>query len=61
MTVRCLIHFFFTGASLCRCITFSDNLLTRKAGETAPDGHEINIKNTTENGKEKYDYNPTFG
>lgn len=34
-----LIHFFFTGASLCRCITFPGHLLTSKEGETAPDGH----------------------
>ncbi len=39
MTARCLIHFFFTGASLCRCITFPGHLLTSKGGETAPDGH----------------------
>ncbi|EEC95156.1 hypothetical protein PRABACTJOHN_03499 [Parabacteroides johnsonii DSM 18315] len=39
MTFRCLIHFFFTGASLCRCITFPGHLLTSKEGETAPDGH----------------------
>lgn len=39
MTFRCLIHFFFTGASLCRCITFLGHLLTSKEGETAPDGH----------------------
>ncbi|KXT51824.1 hypothetical protein HMPREF2532_00652 [Bacteroides ovatus] len=39
MTVRCLIYFFFTGASLCRCITFPGHLLTSKDGETAPDGH----------------------
>lgn len=39
MTFRCLIHFFFTGASLCRCITFPGHLLTSKDGETAPDGH----------------------
>ena len=39
MTVRCLIHFFFTGASLCRCITFPGHLLTSKEGETAPEGH----------------------
>ena len=30
MTFRCLIHFFFTGASLCRCITFPGHLLTSK-------------------------------
>ncbi len=39
MTFRCLIHFFFTGASSCRCITFPGHLLTSKDGETAPDGH----------------------
>ena len=39
ITFRCLIHFFFTGASLCRCITFPDHLLTSKEGEMAPDGH----------------------
>ena len=40
---------------------FTDNLLTWKAGETAPDGHEINTNNTAKNGKEKYNYDPTFG
>ena len=39
MIVRWWIHFFFTGASLCRCITFPGHLLTSKEGETAPDGH----------------------
>lgn len=39
MTFRCLIYFFFTGASSCRCITFPGHLLTSKDGETAPDGH----------------------
>ena len=34
-----MIHSFFTGASLCRCITFPGHLLTSKEGETAPDGH----------------------
>ena len=33
---------FLRGASLCRCITFSDNLPHLKARGTAPDGHKIN-------------------
>ena len=44
MTVRCLIHFFFTGASLCRCITFPGHLLTSKEVRRLPKVTIINLK-----------------
>lgn len=33
---------FLRGASLCRCITFPDNLPHLEVRGTAPDGHKIN-------------------
>ena len=33
---------FLRGASLCRCITFPDNLPHLEVRRTAPDGHKIN-------------------
>ena len=36
---------FLRGASLCRCITFPDNLPHLEVRGTAPDGHKINNKN----------------
>ncbi len=44
MTFRCLIHFFFTGASLCRCITFPATCSPQKKVRQLPMVTIINLK-----------------